>query len=381
MAKRDFYEVLGVGKDASDGDIKKAYRALAMKYHPDRNVGDEDAAARFKEAAEAYAVLSDGQKRQMYDRYGHAGLTGAGAAEFNQDAIFETFGDLFGGLFGGGGRRRRGPQPGQSLGYELEIELIEAYRGAKKEITIPRKEACGECRGSGAKPGTSPAICKMCKGAGATVVSQGFFRIQQTCRGCGGSGAVITDPCPTCRGRGQVAVQRTLEVQIPPGAHHGLRMIFRGEGEAGDPGAPRGDLIVELHVRPHKMFKRDGEHLYCEVPVTFSQAALGGEIQVPTLDGPMPFALKPGVQSGEVVRIQGKGMPSLRGGRRGDLNVIVHLETPRTLTKRQEELFRELAEIDKKHVSAHRKSFLEKIRDLFVPPETDEPAAQAETKE
>jgi molecular chaperone DnaJ len=375
--KRDYYEVLGVAREASAEEVRKAFRALAMKYHPDRNAGDEAAAARFKEAAEAHEVLSDAQKRQLYDRYGHAGLQGTAMPDFGSGDFADIVSDLFGGIFGGGGRRR-GPQGGDHLGYELEIELAEAYRGCSKSISFQRQEPCGECAGSGARKGSSPTVCKQCKGQGVTVQSQGFFRVQQTCRGCGGAGAVITDPCPACRGRGRVATRRTLQLDLPAGVFTGYRMAVRGEGEAGDPGAPRGDLIIEVHVRPHSMFKRDGEHLYCEVPITFSQAALGGEIQVPTLDGPVPHNLRPGVQSGEVVRVPGKGMPSLRAGRRGDLNVIVALETPRTLTKRQEELFRELAELDKKHVSPQRKSFFDKIKELFTGPEEPEAAEKAE---
>jgi molecular chaperone DnaJ len=365
--KRDFYEVLGVDKAVSEEELKKAYRGLALKYHPDRNSGDEEAAVRFKEAAEAYAVLSDPQKRQLYDRYGHAGLGGmAGMPDFgNAQSIFDSLGDLFGDFFGGGGRRSRGPQPGNDLLLQLEIDLFEAAKGVKKPVTIPRQENCSDCSGSGSKKGSKPAQCRQCRGHGVVLVNQGFFRIQQTCRACGGSGAVITDPCPTCVGRGRVSVKRNLEVGIPPGVFTGARLPVRGEGEAGAPGAPRGDLYIEIQVHDHPIFHRKDDHLICEVPVTFSQAALGAEIDIPTLDGVTKQRLDRGIQSGEHLRIPGKGMPSLRTGRTGDLLVVIKVETPRNLTKRQDELFRELAEMDHKHVSPERKSFFEKMKDLF----------------
>lgn len=372
--KRCYYEVLGVGKSAADEEIKKAYRTRAMKFHPDRNPGDEEAAVAFKEAAEAFEVLRDPQKRQVYDRYGHAGLNGMGGMpDFGggAESIFEAFGDLFGMFGGGGGRRQRGPRAGDDLGYRMEIELVEAYRGIRKSITIPRNESCGDCGGSGAKKGSKPSACRTCNGAGVTVMSQGFFRVQQTCRACGGRGQIITDPCGGCHGRGRVQVQRTIELDIPPGAATGMRLALQGEGEAGEPGAPRGNLIIELTVRDHPLFRREGDHLVCQVPITFSQAALGGEIEIPTLDGALPKDIPAGSQSGDILRVGGKGMPNARNGRRGELLVQLMVETPRTLTKRQEELFRELAELDKSHVSAQRKSFFEKIRELFTGAEED----------
>jgi molecular chaperone DnaJ len=373
--KRCYYEILGLRREANDDELKKAYRSLAMKYHPDRNSGDEEAAQRFKEVAEAYAVLSDSQKRQAYDRYGHAGLNGMPMPDFNSaDSIFDALGDLFGGIFGGG--RQRGPRQGQDIGFELELELREAARGCKKTVTIPREENCGECSGNGCRRGTNPAPCRNCRGQGVVLMNQGFFRIQQTCRGCGGRGFIITDPCSTCHGRGRVNVRRTLEVNIPAGAFDGLQFALRGEGQAGAPGAPRGDLICQVRVREHPLFKREGDNLICQVPVTFSQAALGGEIEVPTLDGPLTHRLKPGLQSGEVVRIHGKGVPSLRHKRTGDLLIIVAVETPRNLSKRQEELFRELAEIDHKNVSPQRKSFIDKLKGLFSAPEGTEETAK-----
>jgi molecular chaperone DnaJ len=368
--KRDYYEVLSVEKDADGEEIKRAYRKLAMQYHPDRNSGDEEAAARFKEAAEAYDVLSNPDKRQRYDRYGHAGLEGIGGPNFaTAESIFDQFADLFGDFFGGG--VRRGPQGSRSLGMELQLDLAEAARGCQKTVTIPREENCGDCGGSGARRGTSPATCRACNGHGVVIRRQGFFSMQQTCPGCGGRGVVITDPCPTCHGRGRVTARRTLPVDVPAGVDNGMRLTVRGEGEAGAPGGPRGDLILEIHVREHPIFKREGDHLMCQVPITFSQAALGGEIQVPTLGGPMTHMLKRGIQSGEAVRIHGKGVPNVRSKRPGDLLVYVMVETPRNLTKRQEEMFRELAEIDQKHVSPQRKSFFEKLKKLFAPGESE----------
>jgi len=368
MTKRDFYEVLGVAKAASDEDVKKAYRKLALKYHPDRNVGDEEASLLFKEAAEAYAVLSDSQKKQVYDRYGHAGLANVGMPDFGGgSSIFDAFGDIFEGILGGRGRKSRGPEPGDDLGYALEIDLLQAARGATKSITIPRHELCGECKGSGSKRGSSPSQCKTCKGHGQVLMSQGFFRIQQTCRTCGGKGAIITNPCGECNGKGRVKTQRTLSFDIPAGVYTGFRFAMRGEGESGAPGAPRGDLIIEIHVKEHPFFRREGEHLIVQVPITASQAALGGEIDVPTLDGPVPHTIKGGIQSGEVVTLRGKGIPSIRGHHTGDLLVQLMVETPRHLTKRQEELYRELAELDAKHVSSQRKSFFEKVKEFFAP--------------
>src|SRR5262249_11365628 len=284
-SKRDYYEVLEVTREADDETIKKAYRRLAMKYHPDRNAGDHEAEIRFKEAAEAYDVLRDPHKRQRYDRYGHAGLEGLGMPDFSSaDSVMDLFGDLFGGIFGGRSGRR-GPRPGRDLQMGLEIELVEAFRGAQKTITIPREETCNECGGGGARRGTQPQTCRRCNGHGVVVQGQGFFRIQQTCSTCGGRGAVVIDPCPACRGAGRVEAKRTLNVTIPPGVDDGVSIRAPGEGEAGAPGAPPGDLYVVLRVRKHAIFVRDGLDLHCEVPITFSQAALGSAVEVPTLEG------------------------------------------------------------------------------------------------
>ena len=366
-SKRDYYEVLGVARDADDDTLKKAYRKLAMQYHPDRNIGNAEAEVKFKEASEAYEVLRDPQKRQLYDRYGHAGLEGTAMPNFaNADAVMDMFGDLFGDLFGG--RRRRGPRAGRDLQMALEIELLEAARGVQKEIKVPRMETCSDCRGSGAKPGTRPATCRRCGGHGVVIQGQGFFRIQQTCGACSGQGAVITDPCRTCHGRGAVEVERGLTVNIPPGVDNDVSIRLSGEGEAGERGAPPGDLYCVLRLRKHPLFVRHGQDLHCEVPITISQAALGRPIEVPTLDGQfITQTLKRGTQSGDEVRIAGHGMPHLRGGRQGDLVVHVRVVTPRRLTKRQEELFHELEEIDGTEIPPEHKSFLERIREFFTP--------------
>ncbi|HEV3119757.1 MAG TPA: molecular chaperone DnaJ [Gemmataceae bacterium] len=374
--KRDYYEVLGVSRESGDEEIKKAYRKLAMQFHPDRNVGDPEADQKFKEAAEAYDVLRDPEKRQRYDRYGHAGLDGMNMPNFNdaRNMFGDLFGDLLGGLFGQ--NVRHGPQRGRDHRVDVELELPEAARGVVKRVTISREEICSECSGSGARRGSKPAPCRRCQGQGVVIQSQGFFRIQQTCRACGGSGKIITDPCTHCRGNGRVNAERTIDVNVPAGVDNGTAIRLSGEGEAGDPGAPRGDLYCVVHLRAHPLFHRDGNNLICQVPITFSQATLGAEIEIPTLDGPIKQSLKRGTQSADVMRIAGRGMPGLRGGRKGDLLVQLLVETPRQLNKRQEELFRELAELEQKHVSPERKGFLDKIRDFFAgneaPPGTEQ---------
>jgi len=364
-SKRDYYEVLGVARDADDETIKKAYRRLAMQFHPDRNVGDHEAEVKFKEAAEAYEVLRDPHKRQRYDRYGHQGLEDVPMPNFgNTDSVMDISRQLFGDVFGR--RGRRGPRPGRDLQVVVELDLPEAARETVKELTIPREEICSECSGTGARRGTRPSTCRRCNGHGVVLQGQGFFRIQQTCGSCGGRGSVISDPCPTCRGAGRIEVERKLSVTIPAGVDNDMSVRVAGEGEAGDPGAPPGDLYCVIRVRRHPLFVRHGLDLHCEVPITFSQAALGGPLEVPTLEGKLiTQTIKRGTQSGEEVRVSGKGMPHVRGGRPGDLVVHLRVVTPRNLTKRQEELLRELGELDGKHVSPERKSFLDRVREFF----------------
>jgi len=372
--KRDYYEVLGLKRDATAEEIKKAYRQMALKFHPDKNPGNQEAESKFKEAAESYEVLSDQAKRQRYDRYGHAGMDGAGVHDFrNADDIMSAFSDIFGGgLFGeafggaGGGGRRRGPRPGMDLRVNLEIDLVEAARGATKKVDITRQELCEDCRGTGAKKGTSPVTCDYCKGQGQVFQSRGFFQLATTCPACGGEGKRIIDPCPACRGAGRIATPVQINVDIPPGVDTGMTLQLRGQGEAGDPGGPRGNLRIQLFVRKHPFFERRGNDLICHLPVSFPQAALGAEIEVPTLDGTDHLTVPKGTQSGEILRIRGHGMPDLNGRTRGDILAQVNVETPRRLSPRQEELLRELAEIEEADVSPRRKSFFEKLRDYFT---------------
>jgi molecular chaperone DnaJ len=371
--KRDFYEVLGVKRDATPEEIKKAYRQLALKNHPDKNPGDPEAERRFKEGAEAYEVLSDQAKRQRYDRYGHAGLEGAGVHDFrNAEDIMSAFSDIFGGgLFGDlFGQRRRGPRPGQDLLLKLEIDLQEAARGTTKPLEINRHEYCGECKGSGARKGTVATTCNYCGGQGQVVQSRGFFQMATTCPACGGEGVRVTDPCPNCRGSGRVPTAVNLKVDIPPGVESGMWLQLRGQGEPGDLGAPRGNLRIQIMVRRHPFFERNRNDLHCPVPIGVAQAALGAEIEVPTLDGPDRLQVPRGSQSGDVLRLKGRGMPDISGRGRGDELVEIIVETPRHLTPRQEELFRELAELEHEDVSPKRKSFFEKLRDYFTE-ETD----------
>ena len=375
--KRDYYEILGLKRDADADEIKRAYRQLALKNHPDKNPGDADAERRFKEGAEAYEVLSDQAKRQRYDRYGHAGLEGAGVHDFrNADDIMSAFSDIFGGgMFGDlFNQRRRGPRPGQDLLMKLEIELIEAARGATKTIELNRQEICGECKGSGAKKGTVATTCNYCGGQGQVVSSRGFFQVATTCPSCSGEGVRITDPCTHCRGAGRVAASAQLKVDIPPGVETGMWLQLRYQGEPGDPGAPRGNLRIQIHVRKHPFFERVQNDLHCQVPISFPQAALGGEIEVPTLDGPDRLHVPRGAQSGDILKLKGRGMPDINGRGRGDELVQVMVETPKHLSARQEELLRELAEIEHQSISPKRKSFFEKLRDYF----TEEEPAEGE---
>ncbi|KKD62553.1 molecular chaperone DnaJ [Grimontia sp. AD028] len=349
MSNRDFYEVLGVSRDASERDIKKAYKRLAMKYHPDKNPGDETAAEKFKEVKLAYEILTDDQKRAAYDQYGHAafeqgGMGGGGG--FGGGADFsDIFGDVFGDIFGGG---RRGGQAraqrGADLRYNMELSLEEAVRGVTKEIDVPTYVSCDPCGGSGAKPGSSPQTCGTCHGQGQVQMRQGFFAVQQTCPTCHGRGKIIKDPCDSCHGQGRVQKTKTLSVKIPAGVDTGDRIRLTGEGEAGEFGAPVGDLYVQVHVRDHHIFTRDGNNLYCEVPVSFTMAALGGEVEVPTLDGRVNLKVPTETQTGRMFRMRGKGVQSVRGGGLGDLICKLVVETPVNLSSKQKELLREFEE-------------------------------------
>lgn len=375
--KRDFYEVLNVARDATPEQVKRAYKKVALANHPDRNPGDEGAVERFKSASEAYDVLSDPDKRSRYDRYGHAGLSGfggggAGRAGFHDASdIFEAFGDIFEGFgFGGGGgggrRASNRPRQGASLKTSIKINLHEAASGCKQTIELNRHQTCETCDGSGAAPGSSPEVCDYCGGHGKVVQSQGFFRVQTTCPACGGSGQTIKEKCSDCRGSGQIMEKTELELTIPPGIDEGMQLCLRGEGEPGTNGGPRGDLYVNVHVKPHQFFDRDGKHLHCRVPITYSQAALGANIDIPTLSGPHNLTIPAGTQPGEQIRMKGMGMPDVHGGREGDLIVEMQLEVPTKLTEQQEEKLRELAELEHKHVSPHRKSFFENLKEYFT---------------
>lgn len=381
MSKRDYYEVLGVPKTASDQDIKSAYRKLALKYHPDRNPGDKGAEERFKEAAEAYAVLADRDKRGAYDRFGHAGLGGGPGAGGFDPSVFTGFEDILGGLgdifgFGdvfGGGRRRGGPQRGSDLRYDLEISFEESANGVETSIQIPRLEPCGTCSGSGAAPGTAPTRCSQCQGRGQVRYQQGFFVVSRTCGGCGGTGSVIASPCTACSGTGQVSRERKLTVKIPAGIASGQRLRLYGEGEAGMAGGPPGDLYVVVQVQEHDVFKRDGDHLYCEVTVNFPTLALGGEIRVPTLDGDDALKIPEGTDAGTVFRLRGKGMPSVTGRGRGDLHVVLLVRTPRKLTKEQRSALEHLAKVlpadqaeaRRPEPTSGERGVFDRVKDLF----------------
>jgi molecular chaperone DnaJ len=369
--KRDYYEILGVEREASVEIIKKSYRKLALANHPDRNPGDEEAVERFKEAAEAFEVLSDTEKRTLYDRYGHAGVSGRnGGGQGFQDIsdIFDAFGDLFG-AFGGGGSRGRQGRKGDSLRTQTTIDLLQAAKGCTQTLEIQRHETCQTCAGSGAKPGTTPESCAYCAGRGQVVQSQGFFRVQTTCPACHGAGQVIREKCSNCRGTGRQLKNERLEVKIPPGVDNGMQLCLRGEGDPGQQGGPAGDLYCEIHVREHPFLRREGQHLTCQVPITFSQAALGAEIEIPTLDGRHALDVPAGTQPGEVFRLKRQGMPDPHGRGTGDLLVQVMVEVPKKVSGRQAELLRELAELERSHVSPHRKSFFEKLKDYLAPEE------------
>lgn len=370
MSKRDYYEVLGVAKDAADRDIKKAYKRLAMKYHPDRTSGDKDLEEKFKEIQEAYEILIDSDKRAAYDQFGHAGVdpnrgAGAGAADFG-DIFGDVFGDIFGGGRAGGGRRRA--RQGADLRYNLEMSLEEAVRGKSVEIKVPTLVACEPCDGSGAKKGSSPTTCPTCHGNGQVQMRQGFFAVQQTCPTCSGKGKIISDPCTSCHGQGRTEKTKTLSVKIPAGVDTGDRIRLTGEGEAGEAGAPPGDLYVQVHVRDHDIFKRDENNLYCEVPLGFTLAALGGELEVPTLDGQVKLKVPAETQTGKMFRLRGKGVKSVRTGAVGDLMCKVVVETPVNLTSKQKELLQEFESsmgTDSARYRPKEKGFFDSVKQFF----------------
>jgi len=373
MAKRDYYEVLGVERGASEAELKKAYRRLAMKHHPDRSPDDKAAEEKFKEANEAYEVLSDANKRAAYDQYGHAGVdpsmgAGAGGAGFGGANFSDIFGDVFSDFFGGGrGGSRGGAQRGSDLRYTLELDLEEAVRGTSVTIRVPTLANCKVCDGSGAKKGTSPVTCTTCGGIGQVRMQQGFFSVQQTCPRCHGSGRMISDPCGSCHGQGRVEEHKTLSVKVPAGVDTGDRIRLSGEGEAGAMGGPAGDLYVVVNVREHSIFQRDGKHLYCEVPISFADAALGGELEVPTLDGRVKLKIPEGTQTGKLFRLRGKGVAPVRGGGAGDLMCRVVVETPVNLDKRQRELldeFRSSLQSDSSH-SPKANGWFEGVKRFF----------------
>ena len=377
MTKRDYYEVLGVARGASEADIKKAYRRLAMKYHPDRNPGSKEGENRFKEAKEAYEVLSDAHKRAAYDQFGHAGVdasttTGTrGGAGINPNDVFgDIFGDMFGDIFGGGRRGGRGQRVyrGADLRYELTLDLEQAVFGDTITIRVPALVRCDVCRGSGAKKGSQPQTCSTCGGQGQVRMQQGFFSVQQTCPRCHGSGSVISDPCPKCHGQGRVEERRSLSIKVPPGVDNGDRIRLAGEGEAGPMSGPPGDLYVEISVRPHALFTREGADLACEVPLAFSTAVLGGEVEVPTLDGRVTLKIPAETQTGKVFRLRGKGVKPVRGTGAGDLLCRVEVETPVNLTREQKELLKKFDATVRDGGSKHsprERSWLDGVRRFF----------------
>lgn len=380
MSKRDCYEVLGVGRNAAEQEIKSAYRKLALQYHPDRNPADKAAEEKFKEAAEAYAVLADPDKRSQYDRFGHAGVSGGPGGPGFDPTIFQDFSDIFAGLgdffgFGvgfGTGRRRGGPQRGADLRYDLEISFEEAASGVETVLQIPRHETCEECRGSGAAPGGGPQVCPQCRGSGQLRYQQGFFTVARTCGRCNGVGRVITKPCPRCHGTGHVTQQRKLTVKIPAGIATDQRLRLTGEGGQGSAGGPGGDLYVVVHVKEHPFFQRDGDDLYCEIPISYPTLVLGGQIRVPTLTGDEPLDIPKGTVPDERFRLRGKGMPNVSGRGRGDLYIIVKVQIPKKLTREQRTLIEQLDKTmpersadARKHEVEGDRSVFERVKDIF----------------
>jgi len=373
MAKRDYYEVLGLQRNATEAEIKKAFKKLAMKYHPDRNPDNKEAEEQFKEAKEAYDILSDAQKRAAYDQFGHAGVEGPGGGGYGPGfgaggaSFSDIFGDVFGDIFGGGGARGGSRvYRGADLRYNLELSLEEAVHGTTVKIRVPTLVACEVCGGTGAKKGTHPTICPTCHGHGQVRMQQGFFTVQQTCPRCRGTGKSISDPCNACHGEGRVEKQKTLSVKVPAGVDNGDRIRLAGEGEAGENGGPPGDLYVQFHVKEHPIFVREGSDLYCEVPISFVTAALGGELEVPTLDGRVMLKVPPETQTGKLFRMRGKGVQSVRGGAPGDLICKVAVETPVNLTSQQKELLRQFEQTMKDDKNSPRaRSWLDGVKKFF----------------
>ncbi|HEV3206191.1 MAG TPA: molecular chaperone DnaJ [Terriglobales bacterium] len=368
--KRDYYEVLGVARAATDQEIKSAYRKLALQFHPDRNPNNPDAEEKFKEASEAYTVLCDGEKRAVYDRFGHAGLGSSGGSGFDPASVQDLgdlFGDFFGlgDIFGGGTRRRSRTQRGADLREDLNLQFEDAVFGTEAKVTVRRHESCEECKGSGAAPGKAPVTCRSCNGRGQVRYQQGFFSIARTCPACQGTGNVITDPCPKCKGEGRVLRQRTVDTKIPAGVEDGTRIRFSGFGEGGVFGGPPGDLYVVLHVKEHPFFEREGNDLHCVIPISFSQAALGAEISVPTFEGEQILKVPEGTQSGTTLRVRGKGVPVLNGHGKGDLFVEVRIQTPGKLNRRQRELLHELEGLGRVENRPQRRTLLGKVKDIF----------------
>lgn len=370
QSKRDYYEVLGVSKTASQDEIAKAYRKLALKYHPDSNQGNTDAISKFKEAAEAYEVLSDTEKRARYDQFGHAGTAAGGGPGFGDVGdIFEAFGDMFGGSifedFFGGGRTRSRVRKGADLRCDVTLDLEEAAKGVTKTVSLTRYASCEKCKGSGAAEGSQPETCRKCQGRGQVVQATGVLRVQTTCPICRGSGKTISNPCSTCDGNGLRPHEVKLEVKIPAGVDDEMRVRLQGEGQPSPDGGPRGDAYCFIHVKPHPLFKRDGQDLILQFPIAYSQAALGAKVEIPTLDGRKDFDLPSGTQSGTVFRLRGQGMPDPHTGAKGDLLVQTFIEVPKKLNKRQQELLRELAELEEKNISPERKTFMDRILAYF----------------
>jgi molecular chaperone DnaJ len=368
LSKADYYEILSVSRSASEQEIKSAYRKLAVKYHPDKNPGNKEAEEKFKEAAEAYSVLGDPQKRAQYDRFGHSGLGASGGFDPTIFSGFEDIiGDFFGlgDIFGTGGRRRSAAQRGSDLRYDLEISFTDAVRGLKTKIKVPRLETCQSCSGSGAAKGSGPITCSNCHGQGQVRYQQGFFSISRTCQNCQGTGKVVKDVCKNCRGEGRVPREETLEIKIPAGVDNGSRLRISGQGEAGVQGGPPGDLYVVLFVQEHEFFERQENNVYCTIPVSFPQAALGTEIKVPTLDGEETLEIPEGTQSGSIFRLRGKGIPSLNGKGRGDQFVTVNIETPTKLSREQKKLLEQFAEVSKIENKPLEKRILDRVKDIF----------------